>query len=395
MAFDLVICDAGFRYDFLNEGVFDNSVWGFEIYMASGGILAYFGSLEYFHNGQVIHDLLDTYPITREFPSSRLGIDSVFMMGVRYYDSYTSPPYVDSLIGMTWAEGTSGIVPNVWYNSLFPHNPILETWWPTTETAPAPVTFRTNENSEVIQVLRSNSPATSLAEGDPIGVMASTGPAPAFAFGYHLWYMDQTDGRSLIDYMMSFTGETVAAATTIDPDTIYTIFAHSYNPLSGDIWLGDLSGGYSPGDINSPTLTINESTTPTAIVVEPTHPDFTGEVLKMTFDMDDFVAGYDLLWGDRLRPYIVSGEMNDGTPLTTAGGVYLIGHTPGDANRDMIADIGDAVFMIQYIFGDGPPPEPYALGDANGDCDINIGDIVYLVSYVFRHGAQPLEGCAP
>jgi hypothetical protein len=65
----------------------------------------------------------------------------------------------------------------------------------------------------------------------------------------------------------------------------------------------------------------------------------------------------------------------------------------GDANSDDEINIGDAVFMISYIFFGAAGPNPECIGDANGDEEINIGDAVYLISYVFMGGPPPMETC--
>jgi hypothetical protein len=65
----------------------------------------------------------------------------------------------------------------------------------------------------------------------------------------------------------------------------------------------------------------------------------------------------------------------------------------GDANNDGLADVGDAVYLISYIFAGGPPPDPVCLGDANGDSYTNVGDAVYLIAFVFSGGPPPVESC--
>jgi hypothetical protein len=65
----------------------------------------------------------------------------------------------------------------------------------------------------------------------------------------------------------------------------------------------------------------------------------------------------------------------------------------GDANGNDDVNIGDAVYLISYIFKGGPPPVPLCAGDANGSQTISIGDIVYLVNYIFRGGEPPYEDC--
>jgi len=64
---------------------------------------------------------------------------------------------------------------------------------------------------------------------------------------------------------------------------------------------------------------------------------------------------------------------------------------PGDANNDNQINVGDAVYLISYVFKGGPPPMPDdpCSGDANGDCECNVGDAVYIINYVFKSGPPP------
>lgn len=61
----------------------------------------------------------------------------------------------------------------------------------------------------------------------------------------------------------------------------------------------------------------------------------------------------------------------------------------GDANSDTNINVGDAVFITNFIFHDGPEPEPIKSGDANDDDNVNIGDAVYLVNHIFKEGPEP------
>ncbi len=63
----------------------------------------------------------------------------------------------------------------------------------------------------------------------------------------------------------------------------------------------------------------------------------------------------------------------------------ICGDTDGSGNFS----IGDAVHIINYIFGGGPPPIPLCLGDTDGNCSVSIGDAVYLINYIFGGGAAP------
>jgi hypothetical protein len=66
----------------------------------------------------------------------------------------------------------------------------------------------------------------------------------------------------------------------------------------------------------------------------------------------------------------------------------------GDANGDGTVDVADVVYLINYLFIEGLPPEPMAAGDANDDCVVDIADVVYLLNYLFLEGDPPKEGCA-
>ncbi len=56
---------------------------------------------------------------------------------------------------------------------------------------------------------------------------------------------------------------------------------------------------------------------------------------------------------------------------------------PGDANNDATFNIGDAVYLITYIFKGGPAPPCMDGADANNDCAVNIGDAVYQINCIF------------
>jgi hypothetical protein len=65
----------------------------------------------------------------------------------------------------------------------------------------------------------------------------------------------------------------------------------------------------------------------------------------------------------------------------------------GDVNDDEAVNVGDAVFLINYVFKGGAAPDPECVGDTNGDGSANVGDAVYVINYVFKGGPEPMEGC--
>jgi hypothetical protein len=63
----------------------------------------------------------------------------------------------------------------------------------------------------------------------------------------------------------------------------------------------------------------------------------------------------------------------------------------GDANGGAEIDIIDAIFILSYIFSDGPAPEPLEAADANCSGDIDIDDAVYLINYIFTDDNPPCD----
>jgi hypothetical protein len=61
----------------------------------------------------------------------------------------------------------------------------------------------------------------------------------------------------------------------------------------------------------------------------------------------------------------------------------------GDANGDGIIDVGDVVYVINYLFKSGPTPNPIQAADATCDGNVDVGDVVFLINYLFRSGPPP------
>jgi len=66
----------------------------------------------------------------------------------------------------------------------------------------------------------------------------------------------------------------------------------------------------------------------------------------------------------------------------------------GDVNSDGAIDLGDVVFLINYLYKGGAAPDPLKLGDPTADCAVDVGDIVFLLNYLYRGGPSPGIGCA-
>ncbi|HDS00698.1 MAG TPA: M28 family peptidase [candidate division Zixibacteria bacterium] len=63
----------------------------------------------------------------------------------------------------------------------------------------------------------------------------------------------------------------------------------------------------------------------------------------------------------------------------------------GDANNDGDVNLTDAVYIINYIFIAGPPPDPLLSGEVNCDGTLNVSDGVWILNYVFIGGSEPCD----
>jgi hypothetical protein len=173
----------------------------------------------------------------------------------------------------------------------------------------------------------------------------------------------------------------VIAATPAIPGTPYI----AYNPLVDA--LGSLSDVWDANTAPSPATFVVSPQGQTIYQVETMHPA-TSMIDGHPIGVKTSVAGTaTYLFGFHLwymdpdeAALLVAYIFNDDESTE---------YECGDANGDGMVDIGDAVYLINYIFRDGWAPYPELSGDANGDSNVDIGDAVYLINYIFRDGPPP------
>jgi hypothetical protein len=102
---------------------------------------------------------------------------------------------------------------------------------------------------------------------------------------------------------------------------------------------------------------------------------------------------------DRIATFLITGHLSDPmaqlVPLRVhSGGLILLQSVPGDASNDSLVNLGDIVFVISYLYKNGPAPCVMESADVNGDCQVDLGDVVYLIGFLYRGGPPPAQGCA-
>ncbi|MEZ5357743.1 MAG: lamin tail domain-containing protein [Candidatus Zixiibacteriota bacterium] len=197
-------------------------------------------------------------------------------------------------------------------------------------------------------------------------------------------------------------------ATAMDQDNEYDDWIELYNPTGAAV---SLYGFYLSDDSTTPTKWSFPDTSIGAgeYLIIWADEDLTQTGLHADFKLG--ASGEEIIFSNPLllvEDYVVFGEQT--TDLSTGrcpnGSGDFIEMSPthgvendcsssyvcGDANADQSINVGDAVYLINYIFKGGSAPVPLESGDANCDGSVNIGDAVYLISYIFRGGPAP---CCP
>jgi len=118
-----------------------------------------------------------------------------------------------------------------------------------------------------------------------------------------------------------------------------------------------------------------------------------GSVLRFYFNTDPYAFGN---WSAPIdtvtmedKGLKLSTASFDYVPVANGGQVVIRDVARGDANNDGLVNVGDAVFMINYIYSGGDAPITIESGDANSDFVMNAGDPVYLINYIFSGGPPP------
>jgi hypothetical protein len=97
---------------------------------------------------------------------------------------------------------------------------------------------------------------------------------------------------------------------------------------------------------------------------------------------------------DQPGAYCIKAKAKDvhGYESDWSDSLYVTIFARGDCSGNGTVEAGDVVYLINYLFQNGPAPDPLEAGDANCDSLIEPSDVVYLINYLFRGGPPP--GCS-
>jgi len=108
---------------------------------------------------------------------------------------------------------------------------------------------------------------------------------------------------------------------------------------------------------------------------------------------------------DELKAIHTAAVMGGGDQLTITPPVQIIvddaaDFLRGDANRDLVLDIADPVFTLNYLFQGTEKPTVLDAADGNDDGVLDLSDATYVLQYLFTGGLAPPPpfgncGCDP
>jgi hypothetical protein len=61
----------------------------------------------------------------------------------------------------------------------------------------------------------------------------------------------------------------------------------------------------------------------------------------------------------------------------------------GDADGSQSINMLDILYLIAYLYKDGPTPDPAEVADVNSDYSVDMLDILYLMAYLYKGGPEP------
>lgn len=104
---------------------------------------------------------------------------------------------------------------------------------------------------------------------------------------------------------------------------------------------------------------------------------------------------------DRRNWQLTDAPVGDITNGTLASGFSIVtsqGFVRGDANMDGLFDLGDAISMLTYLFGEGVVITCRDSMDVNDDGSLDLSDPVAFLTFLFSDGpapGPPFPSCGP
>lgn len=123
--------------------------------------------------------------------------------------------------------------------------------------------------------------------------------------------------------------------------------------------------------------------------ITPPLPPGSGPIINLHFDasgMGEATIDTTTFGGNVLD---LDSPIAEYTPKVVTGQVQ-IGQCADIDGNGTVADISDLVYLVNYMFGGGPPPAMMSAANIDGEGGLTIADLVYLATYMFQGGPAPI-----
>ena len=112
------------------------------------------------------------------------------------------------------------------------------------------------------------------------------------------------------------------------------------------------------------------------------------DTITVTISDREFSTAFSDESANAFTPFVIPGALSIQTGSCCLGDRGNVDNSPDD-----LVDIADLVYMVQYMFRDGPEPVCAAEANCDGSIDeiTDIADLVYMVQYMFSDGPPPLS----
>lgn len=169
------------------------------------------------------------YP-EKSFQHSFMGLDSIWIRP--WQGSYNILDVHDSLAGFHQALPVTDQPPLTVKNSDQFYKPLMKNLFNLENIAPMTPAFFPGDSSEVLYTYHSNFPETSELEALPCGIKTKPFRAKVYSFPFHLWAIEESDARNLIDYVIADAKNNPSPAELPEQFKLAQNYPNPFNPTT-------------------------------------------------------------------------------------------------------------------------------------------------------------------
>jgi hypothetical protein len=236
------------------------------------------------------------------------------------------------------------------------------------------------------RITNSNQGVQTIAIGSPVALIGDTIDNCKYGLVLYGLGSSQTDmTHSIINGRNASGSVGIYASTDVSPYGVGNISGFINTSTVLNNWIGIV--------LNEPTSDVTKNVLVdigTTVGYENLIYDNDSLALYMENCNDSIDAQYNY-WGrslvSQIEQDIYHKVDNPSLGLVDFSHPYLL----GDVTVDGVIDVGDVVYLINYLYKNGTAPYMLIQGDVTRDGSVEVGDVVFLINYLFRNGPPPIN----